>query len=187
MNVFFVQIVKEISYICRKENQYSYKMDFLSLSKARCSVRKYDFSRPIEQEKLDYIMECVRFAPSAVNFQPWKFLIAKEKNVLEAISSCYANEWIKTAPCIIVACVDHRQSWHRQRYDNKDHADKTVDYGRNSGKKFHRRPDQLRQSAACKFRKINGAQKPYRYSNQNSSKGSVYGCQDERKDSEFRI
>ncbi len=123
MNVFFVQIVKEISYICRKENQYSYKMDFLSLSKARCSVRKYDFSRPIEQEKLDYIMECVRFAPSAVNFQPWKFLIAKEKNVLEAISSCYANEWIKTAPCIIVACVDHRQSWHRQRYDNKDHAD----------------------------------------------------------------
>ena len=63
-------------------------MDFLSLSKARCSVRKYDSSRPIEQEKLDYIMECVRFAPSAVNFQPWKFLIAKEKNVLEAVVSC---------------------------------------------------------------------------------------------------
>ena len=36
--------------------------------KARYSARKYA-NRPIEAEKLDYIMECVRFAPSAVNFQ----------------------------------------------------------------------------------------------------------------------
>jgi nitroreductase len=98
-------------------------MDFLSLAKARHSVRKYDVSRPVEQDKLDYVMECVRMAPSAVNYQPWKFYIAKEATMLDAVSSCYANEWLKTAPCIIVACVDHRQSWHRQRYDNKDHAD----------------------------------------------------------------
>lgn len=98
-------------------------MDFLSLAKARHSVRKYDVSRPVEQDKLDYVMECVRMAPSAVNYQPWKFFIAKEATMLEAVASCYANEWLNTAPCIIVACVDHRQSWHRQRYDNKDHAD----------------------------------------------------------------
>lgn len=44
-------------------------MNFLELVKARYSARKYA-NRPVEAEKLDYIMECVRFAPSAVNFQP---------------------------------------------------------------------------------------------------------------------
>lgn len=46
-------------------------MNFLELVKARYSARKYA-NRPVEAEKLDYIMECVRFAPSAVNFQPCK-------------------------------------------------------------------------------------------------------------------
>ena len=41
-------------------------MNFLELVKARYSVRNYE-ERPIEQNKLDYIMECVRLAPSAVN------------------------------------------------------------------------------------------------------------------------
>lgn len=35
-------------------------MNFLELVKARYSARKYA-NRPIEAEKLDYIMECVRF------------------------------------------------------------------------------------------------------------------------------
>lgn len=42
------------------------KMNFLELVKARHSVRSY-VERPIEQSKLDYILECVRLAPSAVN------------------------------------------------------------------------------------------------------------------------
>ena len=34
-------------------------MNFLELVKARYSARKYA-NRPVEAEKLDYIMECVR-------------------------------------------------------------------------------------------------------------------------------
>lgn len=81
-------------------------MNFLELVKARYSVRNYE-ERPIEQNKLDYIMEYVRLAPSAVNFQPWKFAVITEKKLLEALKSAYPREWIKTAPCIIVACGDH--------------------------------------------------------------------------------
>ena len=86
-------------------------MNFLELVKARYSVRNYE-ERPIEQNKLDYIMECVRLAPSAVNFQPWKFAVITEKKLLEALKSAYPREWIKTAPCIIVACGDHNVAWH---------------------------------------------------------------------------
>ena len=41
-------------------------MDFLELTKKRYSVRSYT-SQEVEKEKLDYILECARYAPSAVN------------------------------------------------------------------------------------------------------------------------
>ncbi len=96
-------------------------MNFLDLVKARYSVRQYE-ARPVEAEKLDYIMECVRLAPSAVNFQPWRFRIVTDAETLAKLQKCYKRDWLSTAPCIIVACSNHEESWHR-RLDGKDHAD----------------------------------------------------------------
>lgn len=96
-------------------------MNFLELVKARYSARKYA-GRPVEADKLDYIMECVRMAPSAVNFQPWRFRIVTDEATLKDLQQCYKREWLATAPCIIVACTNHDESWHR-RADNKDHGD----------------------------------------------------------------
>lgn len=99
-------------------------MKMLDLVKARYSVRKY-LPNQVEQSKLDYIMECVRLAPSAVNFQPWRFYIITDDEKLKAIKKSYPREWIATVPCIIVACANHNESWHRQS-DGKDHADIDV-------------------------------------------------------------
>ncbi|MBR5204070.1 MAG: nitroreductase family protein [Bacteroidaceae bacterium] len=96
-------------------------MNFLELVKARYSSRKYA-ARQVEAEKLDYIMECVRLAPSAVNLQPWRFRIVTDQETIAKLQSCYKRDWLSTAPCIIVACANHEESWHR-RADNKDHAD----------------------------------------------------------------
>ena len=73
-------------------------MSFLDLVNKRYSVRSYE-ERQIEKEKIDYIMECVRMAPSAVNFQPWKFYIVTDKDKLNDIKSTYKREWIMSAPC----------------------------------------------------------------------------------------
>lgn len=94
---------------------------FIDLVKQRYSVRSYE-ERQIEKEKMEYIMECVRLAPSAVNFQPWHFYVVTDRERLDALKSTYKREWIQSAPCIIVACANHEESWHR-RSDNKDHAD----------------------------------------------------------------
>ena len=96
-------------------------MNFLELVKMRHSVRSYQ-PQQVEKEKLDYIMECVRLAPSAVNYQPWHFYIIDQPEQLSAIKTAYPREWMQSAPCIIVACTDHNESWHR-KIDNKDHAD----------------------------------------------------------------
>ena len=46
-------------------------MTFKELCEARYSVRQYT-GEPIPSEKLEYIKQCARLAPSAVNKQPWK-------------------------------------------------------------------------------------------------------------------
>lgn len=52
-------------------------MDFDQLITHRQSVRCYS-DRPVEQEKLDRLIEAVRLAPSACNAQPWTLLFVED-------------------------------------------------------------------------------------------------------------
>lgn len=57
-------------------------MDFLELAKNRYSERFFD-PKPVEQEKLDKILEAGRIVPTACNYQPQKFyLIRIQKSIL---------------------------------------------------------------------------------------------------------
>ena len=56
-------------------------MSFLDLVKKRYSVREF-ISKTVEKEKINYIVESVRFAPSAVNKQPWKLFYVTEQRFL---------------------------------------------------------------------------------------------------------
>ena len=59
-------------------------MNILELSEKRFSARKYT-AEPVAQSDLDYIMECVRLAPSAVNKQPWKFVIVRSEEAKQKL------------------------------------------------------------------------------------------------------
>lgn len=96
-------------------------MNFKELCEARYSCRAYE-TKPIEDEKLDYIRECVRLAPSAVNRQPWKFVLVTDATQLAVLHRCYDREWIKNAPAIVVCCQQRDEAWVRP-CDGKNHAD----------------------------------------------------------------
>lgn len=96
-------------------------MDFLELTRKRFSARSYK-PDAVEQEKLDYIMECARLAPSAVNYQPWHFLLIKSEVQRQKMQQCYNREWFAGAPVYIVVCVDSAAAWARKA-DNKNHGD----------------------------------------------------------------
>lgn len=76
-------------------------MNFLALTKARFSVRKYEPTRQLEKTKLDYVMECVRMAPSAVNYQSWRFHI---------ISLRRKTNWRKSTPVMIAIGFARRRA-----------------------------------------------------------------------------
>ena len=68
------------------------KNNMLALSQERFSARKFT-PEAVSQEDLDYIMECVRLAPSAVNRQPWRWLIvcARKRRRRNCRSATTAN------------------------------------------------------------------------------------------------
>lgn len=81
---------------------------FLDLVKLRQSDRAYDPNRLVESEKLEYIMEAARLAPSACNAQPWKFIVVNDPSRLKETASAIAdktlgmNHFVHQAPVLIV-------------------------------------------------------------------------------------
>ena len=98
-------------------------MTFLELVRKRCSVRQYS-DRTVEPEKMDYVLEAARLAPSAVNKQPWHMLLVESEEKRQLLQSCYNREWFKQAPLYLIVCGDHTESW--KRADGKDHLDIDV-------------------------------------------------------------
>ena len=77
---------------------------------ARKSVRSYT-SRPVEKEKVDIMLKAAMAAPSAVNKQPWSFIVIDDKEVLNHLAQVlpYAKMTAE-APMAIVVCGDLTKS-----------------------------------------------------------------------------
>jgi nitroreductase len=85
-------------------------MEFIDVIKTRASVREFS-EKQVEDEKINYILECARLAPSYMNNQCWRFIVIQEKQTIEQIAkTTVINRWLKTAPLIIIACADPTDS-----------------------------------------------------------------------------
>ncbi|NVO11816.1 MAG: nitroreductase family protein [Bacteroidales bacterium] len=93
---------------------------FLDLARKRFSCRSF-LDKDVPKEIIEKIFEAARIAPSAVNGQPWLFVVISDESLKKMIASCYSRTWLESAPAIIVACGDHNRSWRRA--DGKDHCD----------------------------------------------------------------
>ena len=96
---------------------------FLELAKSRYSVRNY-LNVPVEEDKLKYILECGRVAPSAANFQPWHIIVIRDYGMREKLGATYNRTWFMQAPVVLIICGDHQAAW--KRADGKDHTDIDV-------------------------------------------------------------
>lgn len=54
-------------------------MDFQNLVKKNRSYRGFDEKKPVSEEALLKLVECARFAPSAVNLQPLKYYLSADE------------------------------------------------------------------------------------------------------------
>lgn len=99
-------------------------MEFKQLCTERFSARKYT-DEAVSEADLGYIMECVRLAPSAVNRQPWRWIVVRSEAEKAKLRQCYDRGWFASAPLYIIGMRSTGDNWVR-KYDGKAHGDIDV-------------------------------------------------------------
>ena len=94
-------------------------MDFTTLIQNRYSCRAFS-AKPVEQEKVDRVLEVGRIAPTAVNKQPVHVWAVSSPEALEAIKGVTRSNY--GAPLILVVGCRPADAWVR-RYDGKNGAE----------------------------------------------------------------
>jgi nitroreductase len=94
-------------------------MEFKEVIKNRYSVRVYK-PIPVEDDKLNQILEAARLAPTACNMQPFQFIVIHTKGKEEDLRRIYRGSWFAKAPIVICACALESQGWRRA--DGKSYA-----------------------------------------------------------------
>jgi nitroreductase len=79
-------------------------MEVLEAIRKRYSCRAY-LDKPLEQEKLDIILEAARLAPSAKNMQDWRFVVVSDAETKSKVAACTNRpDVFEKAGVIVTAC-----------------------------------------------------------------------------------
>ena len=80
-------------------------MNFTEIAENRQSCRSYDRSRPVENEKLQRILEAARLSPSACNGQPYHITVCRGEAAergAKATQGMGMNKFASDAPVMLV-------------------------------------------------------------------------------------
>jgi nitroreductase / dihydropteridine reductase len=81
-------------------------MEFKEIVKERYATKKFD-GRKIPDNQIDKLLELVRFAPSALNLQPWKIKIVTDQQIKEQLKpAAFNQDQITTCSHLLIFCAD---------------------------------------------------------------------------------
>ena len=99
-------------------------MNFSELIGKRYSVRAYR-PIPVEDDKLQQVLEAARLAPTAANRQPFQLIVIHTEGREAELKRIYRSAWFVEAPLVICACGAPGRSWARSA-DGKSYVDVDV-------------------------------------------------------------
>jgi nitroreductase len=82
----------------------------MELAERRYTVRKYS-DKPLEQEKLDAILEAARICPTANNMQPHRIRVVQNPADLKKIDQSSSSRY--GAGTVLIVCYDAGECWRR--------------------------------------------------------------------------
>lgn len=84
--------------------------DIIDAIKERRSVREFE-ERDIPDATIGRLLESAHLAPSAGNLEPWKFIVVKQDDIKNKLSSAaYDQDSLCSAPVCIVVCAEPGRS-----------------------------------------------------------------------------
>jgi len=97
--------------------------NFLTLAHDRYSVRSFA-GTPVEQDKIDKMLEAGRIAPTAVNNQPQMVYVVRSEEAMAKLNE--VSPCIYGAPQCIILCYNDRTVCKRGEYGNYGEIDATI-------------------------------------------------------------
>ena len=97
-------------------------MNFSDMVKERFSVRKFD-SRPIEQDKMEMILQAGRMAPTGANFQPQRILVLRGEQVEQLRG---ITPFLYGQDAALIVCYDKNESWKHRSGRDIGEVDATI-------------------------------------------------------------
>ena len=88
-------------------------MEYSKLIATRYSVRAYR-PDPVEDEKLQIVLDAARLAPTAANRQPIQLVVMRTHGREKEIGKIYRRPWFVQAPLVIAVCAISSQAWVRE-------------------------------------------------------------------------
>lgn len=84
-------------------------MEVLEAIFTRRSIRRFT-GEPLSKEELETVLKAGFCAPSAHNYQPWHFVIVRDKDMLQSISQMHPYaKMLPQAGCGIIVCGDTKK------------------------------------------------------------------------------
>ena len=79
---------------------------FISLIEKRRSIRKFK-DQPVEEEKIDILVEAALRSPSSMSRNPWEFIVVTDRDCLERLSQAkpHGSTFLKGAPLGPTSCI----------------------------------------------------------------------------------
>ena len=97
------------------------KMEFIDVINERYSVRGY-LDKPVEDEKLEYVLKAASIAPTGINAQAFKVYVIDAKKYKEDLSKIYGAKWFTEAPYVLCVVAIMDKAWTRP-WDGRNIAD----------------------------------------------------------------
>lgn len=87
-------------------------MDTFECIRKRRDIRSF-IDREVSDETIMKIIEAGRLAPSAMNLQPWHFIVIKDKQTIKALGPlCTSGRFVVDASFAVVVVTDPSNKWH---------------------------------------------------------------------------
>jgi len=84
-------------------------METLESISKRASLKTCCSAQDVEKEKIEKILEAASLAPSALNNQPWRFIVIKGKeSIKNVVTRAFGegNQVVREAPVLIIVCAN---------------------------------------------------------------------------------
>lgn len=104
--LFFFALVSMALISCTPTQQTTTMQTPIDNILTRVSVRQFT-GEPISQQQIDTLLQCAMAAPSALNKQPWAFIVITDTALLQRIGNEMPNSRCQNQPaCAFIPCGD---------------------------------------------------------------------------------